>query len=135
LPFRPAIYRPIRALPGEPERRFKMKRTMTVAAAMLIAVLSSSSQDLPRFLLVNNTGHTMITLSAKAHGTSQPWQDVTFPTIADGDSSDVTMFRAACNYDFRAGYEDGSSVTYAQGTDVCQNHHLLFLYSTLRSSR
>jgi len=108
---------------------------MTVVAAILISVLSSSSQDLPRFLLVNNTGHVMTSLSAKAHGTSQPWQEINFPTIADGDSSDVTMFRAACNYDFRVGYENGSSVTYVQGTDVCQDHHLLFLYSTLHSSR
>jgi hypothetical protein len=112
-----------------------MKSTMTVAAALLISVLSANSQDLPRFLLVNNTGHAITSLSVKAHGTGQPWQEVTFPTLPDEYSSDVTLFRAACNYDFRVEYENGSSMTYAQGTDVCQNHHLLFRSSTLYSSR
>jgi len=74
------------------------------------------------FTLINNTGHTVMTLNV-APTSSDEWgpdilgQDV----LANGQSVEISFERGEdqCNWDLRATYDDGDT-TDARNVDLCQ---------------
>jgi hypothetical protein len=74
------------------------------------------------FTLVNNTGHTVITLNVSASNQNSWGEDILGrDTLANGESASITFphGETECNFDIRATYDDNDT-TDARGINLCQ---------------
>ncbi len=73
------------------------------------------------FTLVNNTGHTVVTLNVSASNENSWGEDILGrDTLANGESAAITFphGETECNFDIRATYDDGAT-TDARGVNLC----------------
>ena len=73
------------------------------------------------FTLVNNTGHTVVTLNVSASNQNSWGEDILGrDTLANGESASITFphGETECNFDIRATYDDGDT-TDARGVNLC----------------
>jgi len=73
------------------------------------------------FTLVNNTGHTVVTLNVSASNQNSWGEDILGrDTLANGESAAITFphGETECNFDIRATYDDGDT-TDARGVNLC----------------
>jgi len=73
------------------------------------------------FTLVNNTGHTVVTLNVSASNQNSWGEDILGrDTLANGESAAITFDRSEtqCMFDIRATYDDGDT-TDARGVNLC----------------
>jgi hypothetical protein len=73
------------------------------------------------FTLVNNTGHTVVTLNVSASNENSWGEDILGrDTLANGESAAITFphGETQCNFDIRATYDDGDT-TDARGVNLC----------------
>jgi len=74
------------------------------------------------FNLVNNTGHTVVTLNVSASNQNSWGEDILGrDTLANGETAQITFphGETECNFDIRATYDDGGT-TDARGINLCQ---------------
>lgn len=74
------------------------------------------------FSLVNNTGHTVVTLNVSASNENSWGPDILGrDTLATGETAQVTFphGETQCNFDIRATYDDGDT-TDQRGVNLCQ---------------
>ena len=74
------------------------------------------------FSLVNNTGHTVVTLNVSASNQNSWGEDILGrDTLANGETAQITFphGETECNFDIRATYDDGDT-TDARGVNLCQ---------------
>jgi hypothetical protein len=73
------------------------------------------------FSVVNNTGHTVVTLNVSATNTDSWGPDILGrDTLANGESAQITFPRTTtqCNWDIKATYDDGTN-TDMRNVDLC----------------
>jgi len=73
------------------------------------------------FNLVNNTGHTVVTLNVSASNQNSWGEDILGrETLANGETAAITFphGETECNFDIRATYDDGDT-TDARGVNLC----------------
>ena len=73
------------------------------------------------FTLVNNTGHTVVTLNVSASNENSWGEDILGrDTLANGESAAITFphGETECNFDIKATYDDGAT-TDARGVNLC----------------
>jgi hypothetical protein len=73
------------------------------------------------FTLVNNTGHTVVTLNVSASNENSWGEDILGrDTLANGESATITFphGETQCNFDIRATYDDGAT-TDARNVNLC----------------
>ena len=73
------------------------------------------------FTLVNNTGHTVVTLNVSASNENSWGEDILGrDTLATGEQASITFphGETECNFDIRATYDDGDT-TDARGVNLC----------------
>jgi hypothetical protein len=73
------------------------------------------------FTLVNNTGHTVVTLNVSASNQNSWGEDILGrDTLANGESAAITFphGETECSFDIRATYDDGDT-TDARGVNLC----------------
>lgn len=86
------------------------------------AAAPAGDQTNQNFTLVNNTGHTVVTLNVSPSNDDQWGPDILgVDTLANGQTASVTFPRAEdqCSWDIRATYDDGDT-TDARGVNLCQ---------------
>ena len=74
------------------------------------------------FTLVNNTGHTVMTLNVSPSNSDQWGPDILgADVLANGQSAQVSFERGQdqCQWDLRATYDDGDT-TDARGVNLCE---------------
>lgn len=74
------------------------------------------------FTLVNNTGHTVMTLNVSPSDSDQWGPDILGQDVlANGQSATVSFERGQdqCNWDLRATYDDGDT-TDSRGVNLCE---------------
>jgi hypothetical protein len=74
------------------------------------------------FNLVNNTGHTVVTLNVSASNENSWGPDILGrDTLANGETAQITFphGETQCNFDIRATYDDNDT-TDARGINLCQ---------------
>jgi predicted small secreted protein len=74
------------------------------------------------FTVVNNTGHTVMTLNVSPSNEDSWGPDILGSSVlANGESAQVTFPRgeAQCSWDIKATYDDGDT-TDARGVNLCQ---------------
>jgi hypothetical protein len=79
----------------------------------------AANQD---FTLVNNTGHTVMTLNVSPSNSNQWGPDILGQNVLpNGESAQVSFERGQdqCEWDIRATYDDGDT-TDARGANLCQ---------------
>ena len=80
---------------------------------------AGANQD---FTLVNNTGHTVMTLNVSPSDSNEWGPDILgSDVLANGQSAQVSFERGQeqCNWDLRATYDDGDT-TDVRGVNLCQ---------------
>jgi hypothetical protein len=80
---------------------------------------AGANQD---FTLVNNTGHTVMTLNVSPSDSDEWGPDILgSDVLANGQSAQVSFERGQdqCNWDLRATYDDGDT-TDARGVNLCE---------------
>ena len=80
---------------------------------------ASAQQD---FTLVNNTGHTVMTLNVSPSNSDQGGPDILgADVLANGQSAAVSFERGQdqCQWDIRATYDDGDT-SDARGVNLCE---------------
>jgi hypothetical protein len=73
------------------------------------------------FTLVNNTGHTVVTLNVSASNQNSWGDDILGrDTLANGESASITFphSETECNFDIKATYDDNTT-TDARGVNLC----------------
>jgi hypothetical protein len=107
-----------------------MKKILSVAAVLLTMTLCSNSADNRNFWILNNTGRTITSFYVAVHGVETPWgNDVLGNSTLSNSLGTAVYFHdmaAACVYDFRVGFSDGSHQDYLQGRNLCQTHAVEF---------
>lgn len=86
------------------------------------AAAPAADQTNQNFTLVNNTGHTVVTLNVSPNNDDQWGPDILgVDTLANGQTATVTFPRAEdqCSWDIRATYDDGDT-TDARAVNLCQ---------------
>jgi len=86
------------------------------------AAAPAADQTNQNFTLVNNTGHTVVTLNVSPNTEDQWGPDILgVDTLANGQTATVTFPRGEeqCSWDIRATYDDGDT-TDARGVNLCQ---------------
>ena len=74
------------------------------------------------FSLVNNTGHTVMTLNVSPSDSDEWGPDILgAEVLANGESAEISFERgqAQCNWDLRATYDDGDT-TDARNVNLCE---------------
>jgi hypothetical protein len=74
------------------------------------------------FTIVNNTGHTVVTLNVSPSSENSWGPDILGrDTLANGESASITFphSETACNFDIKATYDDNDT-TDARGVNLCQ---------------
>lgn len=74
------------------------------------------------FTLVNNTGHTVMTLNVSPSNSDEWGPDILGrDVLPNGESAQITFERAGdqCEWDIRATYDDGDT-TDARGANLCE---------------
>ena len=74
------------------------------------------------FTVVNNTGHTVMTLNVSASNENSWGPDILGrDVLSNGESAAITFERgeSQCNFDIRATYDDGDT-TDMRGVNLCQ---------------
>lgn len=88
-------------------------------AAAPAAATTGAQQD---FTLVNNTGHTVMTLNVSPSDSDQWGPDILGQDVlANGESATISFERGQdqCNWDLRATYDDGDA-TDQRGVNLCE---------------
>jgi hypothetical protein len=74
------------------------------------------------FIIVNNTGHTVMTLNVSAHSETNWGPDVLHgDKLGNGESAEITFDRSEmeCTFDIKATYDDGDS-TDLRKVNLCE---------------
>jgi hypothetical protein len=90
-----------------------------VPAGEAAGATAGANQD---FTLVNNTGHTVMTLNVSPSDSDQWGPDILgTDVLANGQSAQVSFERGQdqCQWDLRATYDDGDT-TDARGVNLCE---------------
>ena len=98
-----------------PGRKCRRRRSHRSAAP-------AGDQTNQNFTLVNNTGHTVVTLNVSPNNENAWGPDILgADTLANGQTAAITFPRGEeqCSWDIRATYDDGDT-TDARGVDLCQ---------------
>ena len=85
------------------------------------AAAPAGDQTNQNFTLVNNTGHTVVTLNVSPNNENAWGPDILgADTLANGQTASITFPRGEeqCSWDIRATYDDGDT-TDARGVDLC----------------
>lgn len=91
-------------------------------AAEAAAPAPAAGQAQQNFSVVNNTGHTVMTLNVSPSNEDAWGPDILGSNVlANGQTASVTFPRgeAQCQWDIRATYDDGDT-TDARGVNLCQ---------------
>lgn len=91
----------------------------TASEAAPTASATGAQQD---FTLVNNTGHTVMTLNVSPSDSNEWGPDILGQDVlATGESATVSFERGQdqCNWDVRATYDDGDT-TDSRGVNLCE---------------
>ncbi len=91
----------------------------TASEAAPAAAATGAQQD---FTLVNNTGHTVMTLNVSPSDSDQWGPDILGQDVlANGQSATISFERGQdqCNWDVRATYDDGDT-TDQRGVNLCE---------------
>jgi hypothetical protein len=86
------------------------------------AAAPAAGQAQQNFTVVNNTGHTVMTLNVSPSNENSWGPDILgSDVLANGQSASVTFPRgeAQCSWDIKATYDDGDT-TDARGVNLCQ---------------
>lgn len=86
------------------------------------AAAPAAGQAQQNFTVVNNTGHTVMTLNVSPSNENAWGPDILgSDVLANGQTASVTFPRGVeqCSWDIRATYDDGDS-TDARGVNLCQ---------------
>ena len=91
----------------------------TADEAAPAAAATGAQQD---FTLVNNTGHTVMTLNVSPSDSDQWGPDILGRNVlANGETAAISFERGQdqCNWDVRATYDDGDT-TDSRGVNLCE---------------
>jgi hypothetical protein len=86
------------------------------------AAAPAGDQTNQNFTLVNNTGHTVVTLNVSPNNENAWGPDILgADTLANGQTATITFPRGEeqCSWDIRATYDDGDT-TDARAVNLCQ---------------
>ena len=88
-------------------------KKLLIAIAFVFSTLASPAYAAPQdFTLVNNSGHTVVTLNVSPTAEDEWGPDILgVEVLANGESAEVTFDPGAdhCHYDIRATYSDGDT--------------------------
>ncbi|HYI47316.1 MAG TPA: hypothetical protein VEX35_02525 [Allosphingosinicella sp.] len=88
-------------------------KKLLIALAFIFSSLASPALAAPQdFTIVNNSGHTVMTLNVSPTAEDEWGPDILgSEVLANGESAEVTFDRGAdhCHYDVRATYDDGDT--------------------------
>ena len=88
-------------------------KKLIIALAFLFSSLASPAFAAPQdFTIVNNSGHTVMTLNVSPTSEDEWGPDILgTDVLANGDSAEVTFDRGTdqCHFDIRATYDDGDT--------------------------
>jgi hypothetical protein len=85
------------------------------------AAAPAGDQTNQNFTLVNNTGHTVVTLNVSPNNEDEWGPDILgVDTLANGQTAQISFPRGEtqCSWDIKATYDDGDT-TDARGVDLC----------------
>ena len=105
---------------------------LLVSAVLLFCALpqQGNSQSRANFWFLNNTGKTVQNFYVSPHSAQNWGSDVLGRATLPSDVGVVIVFpedvHHVCNEDFKLVFDDGSSVVYQQGMNVCQLHAVQF---------
>jgi hypothetical protein len=91
------------------------------AAGNTAAATPGAGEAQQNFTVVNNTGHTVVTLNVSASNTDSWGPDILGrDTLGNGESAQITFPRntSQCNWDIKATYDDGTN-TDMRNVDLC----------------
>lgn len=110
----------------------KSSRLMFLSAAVFLCVFAQQARPQSRanFWALNNTGKVVTNLYVSPHS-AQTWGDdvlgqATLPTSLGVVIVFPPNVHHICVEDFKLVFQDGTSQTYQQGTNVCQVHAVQF---------
>ena len=110
------------AAAGRPTRPLPRPRPSNAAGGEATeAAAPAGDQTNQNFTLVNNTGHTVVTLNVSPNNENEWGPDILgADTLANGQTAQITFPRGEeqCSWDIRATYDDGDT-TDARGVDLC----------------
>jgi hypothetical protein len=98
-------------------------KKLLVAIAFIFSSMASPAFAAPQdFTIVNNTGHTVLTLNVSPSGEDKWGPDILgTEVLATGASAEVTFDRGIdhCNFDIRVTYDDGDTGDW-RNVNLCE---------------
>ena len=98
-------------------------KKLLIALAFIFSSIASPAFAAPQdFPIVNNSGHTVMTLNVSPTGEAEWGPDILDrEVLATGESAEVTFDRGIdhCNYDILATYDDGETGDW-RNVNLCE---------------